>query len=228
MKNSESKFVNFLKRNAGYLVLCFCILAIGISTALVLLTNGENPTVPDAELNAPVLDDGIVDNTPVTDGNGEITDTDTNIPNEPEVPVVSVITFISPIENPTLVEDFSDTMVWSATLKRYESHKAIDYFAEEGTSVMAVYDGEVESVENDVIKGITVTINHGDGLKTIYNSLGEDVNVTVGDKVLKGQVIGSVSVSNRQEYKEGAHLHFEVSLNGEKVNPLKYLDVSDK
>jgi murein DD-endopeptidase MepM/ murein hydrolase activator NlpD len=227
MNNKEKKFTNFLKRNAGYLVLTFCILAIGFSTALIAINSAEKPNL-DGELNAPI-DKPIEDNTPVT-GEDSLPDVEVNGPsgNEPEVPVVSVITFISPIKNPTLVEEFSDALVWSSTLNRYESHKAIDYFAEEGTSVFAVYDGEVESVENDLIKGITVTINHGDGLKTVYNSLGEDVTVTVGDKVTKGQTIGFVSVTNRKEYKEGAHLHFEVSLNGETVNPLNYLESLDK
>lgn len=227
MKNSERKLFGFLKRNAGYLVLSFCILAIGLSTALIVLANNNDKT--GDELNNPI-ENPIEDNTPVTGGDDQIPDVEVNVPSdpEPEIPVVSVISFIMPIENPTSIEDYSDTMVWSSTLKRYESHKAIDYFAEEGTSVLAVYDGEIESVEKDLIKGITVTVDHGDGLKTVYNSLGEDVPVAVGDKVTKGQAIGYVSVSNRQEYKEGAHLHFEVIENGVSINPLKYLSATDK
>ncbi len=231
MKNSEKRFANFLKRNAGYVVLSICVLAIGLSTALVVLNNSAKTPAPDNSLNNTIIQKPVEDNTPVTGGDqNEIPDQNVDGPTDqiPDVPVVTVISFIAPIENASLIQDYSETMVWSSTLKRFETHKAVDYFADEGTPVLAVYDGEIESVEKDLIKGVTVTINHGDGLKTIYNSLGEDVPVMVGEKVTKGQTIGFVSVSNRQEYKDGAHLHFAVSEDGVMINPLKYLDVSDK
>ena len=43
-----------------------------------------------------------------------------------------------------------------------------------------------------------------------------------------GAEIGTVSTSNRQESKEGAHLHFQVVENGETINPAKYLAIAEK
>ena len=78
------------------------------------------------------------------------------------------------------------------------------------------------------MQGVTITIDHGNGLKTIYNSLADAESVFQGQTVKQGDVIGEVSTSNRQEYKDGAHLHFEVLENGEKVDPLKYLLIEEK
>ena len=133
-----------------------------------------------------------------------------------------------PVTNPTAIGAFSDTMVWCSTLNRFESHLAIDFYADEGTSVLAAYDGTVESVESTFLEGVTVTIDHGNGLKTVYNSLLDADTVAVGQTVSQGDIIGDVSVSNRQEYKDGAHLHFEVVENGEIIDPAKYLSIDEK
>ncbi|MBQ3166493.1 MAG: M23 family metallopeptidase, partial [Clostridia bacterium] len=74
----------------------------------------------------------------------------------------------------------------------------------------------------------TVTIDHGKGLKTVYNSIEPIEGLASGQKVEKGQVIGKVSTNNKQEYKDGPHLHFEVWENGESISPLKYLTVEEK
>jgi murein DD-endopeptidase MepM/ murein hydrolase activator NlpD len=83
-------------------------------------------------------------------------------------------------------------------------------------------------VENTLLHGTTITIDHGNGLKTIYNSLEDGELVTVGGQVKQGEVIGAVSVTNKQEYKEGAHLHFEVYENDVNIDPAKYLVYEEK
>jgi murein DD-endopeptidase MepM/ murein hydrolase activator NlpD len=140
----------------------------------------------------------------------------------------TVISFIMPVNNASKIEDYSTTMVFNSTLNRYTSHMAIDFFAEEGSKVYAVCDGVVESIENDFLKGVSITIDHGNGLKTVYNSLADGDLVTVGMEVKQGDIIGEVSLTNRQEYKEGAHLHFEVIENNQKINPDKYLTFDEK
>ena len=70
-----------------------------------------------------------------------------------------------------------------------------------------------------MLTGTTVTIDHGNGLYTVYNSLESGDDVFVGQKVLQGAEIGAVSVTNRQESAGGAHLHFQVIENGAAIDP---------
>jgi murein DD-endopeptidase MepM/ murein hydrolase activator NlpD len=133
-----------------------------------------------------------------------------------------------PVESSSEYGEYADTMVFNQTLNRFESHKAIDFFAEEGAPVVAVYDGTVESVTNTLLHGTTIIIDHGNGLKSIYNSLADGDGVVAGQTVSQGDVIGEVSSTNRQEYKDGPHLHFAVQENGEIIDPAKYLTFSEK
>ncbi len=197
MKKSLAKLGNFIKRNALYLILAFCVLAVGLSATYMIVKDMGGG---DITVDAPVDEE--------------------ETPDTPDTP--TVITFISPLDNPASIEAYSEAMVWCSTMNRYTAHVGIDYFAPEGTPVKAVYGGIVESVETDLVRGVTVTIDHGNGLKTIYNSLADADSISVGAEVNAGDVIGHVSVSNRTEYKKGAHLHFETLENGEKIDPEKY------
>lgn len=225
MKQTESKALNFFKRNAVYLILAFCILAIGLSVTLVLVHRNNEAQ----QLENPLEQEDPSDNTDLP-SEPEEPDDPVDVPGieEPDEPVIDVIEFIMPVENATEIAEYSESMVFNSTLGRFSAHTAIDFFAAEGTPVYAVEDGTVESVTNGILEGVTVIIDHGDGLKTVYNSLADPDEVSVGQKVARGDKIGEVSVTNRQEYKDGAHLHFEVTENGETVDPGKYLVFEEK
>lgn len=215
----KEKFVNFVKKNVAYIVLAFCILAIGLSVTLILLKND------DVVEEVSVIDDNpivVVEDKPVEKPIEEIVE-----PIDVE-PVVTVVTFIMPVENPSSITDYCETMAFNKTLKRYEAHMAMDFFADEGTPVYAVYDGTVAKVENNLLKGVSVTVDHGNGLKTVYNSLSDADDIAVGATVKQGDVIGHVSVTNRQESGEGAHLHFIAYENDKIISPLKYLIIDEK
>ncbi len=224
MKKSTA-VLTFFKRNAVYLVLALCILALGVATTIVLVNRSNQ----NSELNNPPVaetpDTSVGEQTPTP-----TPDTPVQTPDNSQntQPVVEPITFIMPVASASSVADYTDTMVFNSTLNRYSAHLAIDFFAPEGTNVYAVYGGTVKSVENTLLKGVTVVIDHGDGLETVYNSLADGDSVSVGMKVSKGQVIGQVSTTNRQEYKSGAHLHFEVKENGDLIDPAKYLVFEEK
>ena len=228
MKKSNGKVITFIKRNALYLILAFCILAIGLSITLALISKNAEMNTGNLNDDKPVVETPI---DPPEDDNTAQNPDDTPVQNPddtPDVPVSTPVQFIMPVANATSIGEYSEQMVFNSTLNRFTAHMAIDFYASEGTEVMAVYDGTIESVENTLLHGTTITVDHGNGLKTVYNSLADGDTVKVGQSVTQGQVIGQVSVKNRQEYKDGAHLHFQVIEDGEIIDPAKYLDIAEK
>ena len=144
---------------------------------------------------------------------------------EENVPVSST-TFVLPMKDATISKDYSGTeLQYNDTLKQWEIHKAIDFKAGEDLQVYAVSDGTVSNVYTNYLEGTVVEITHANGLVSIYKSLNSDVAVSVGDKVSTGSVIGKAGESMAQEANTGAHLHFEMTKDGVKVNPNNYIDL---
>ena len=156
---------------------------------------------------------------PTTNNNGNI-----------EQPVdTKPIVFINPLGVMEVLKGYSATeLQYSATLKQWQVHKALDLAATEGTDVLAVYDGVVESIKTNYMMGTTITIKHNDKLKTVYSSLNEEVNVAVGDSIKKGKIIGKVANTAQSEAADGAHLHFEVWADGNLVDPQNYVMLENK
>lgn len=213
MQKTKTRFSEFMRKNAIYFILAFCILAVGLTVTLMMISNSNKIDEGSNVIDAPI-EEPVVKPDPVT-------------PDDP-APVIKTITFISPVENASSVQAYTESMTFNPTLKRYESHKATDFIAPEGANVLAVYEGTIESVDNTLLDGVTVVINHGNGLKTVYNSLADDEFVKVGQTVNQGDIIGKVSATNRRESALGAHLHFEVLKEGVSVDPVAYLVIDEK
>lgn len=123
-----------------------------------------------------------------------------------------------------IIFDYSmDKPVYSKTLNDWRTHRGIDIEAALGTPVKATQDGVIDYVKNDPRFGHTVVIKHNKNLQTVYSSLNEKIMVKKDDKVKKGEVIGSVGNSAPFEVLKPPHLHFEVIINGEYVDPKEYL-----
>jgi len=71
--------------------------------------------------------------------------------------------------------------------------------------------------------GLTVEILHLDGLTSVYCGLAEGLDVTIGDSVTAGTVIGCVGETAIFESLDGPHLHFEMRKSGSAVDPSYYL-----
>jgi murein DD-endopeptidase MepM/ murein hydrolase activator NlpD len=101
----------------------------------------------------------------------------------------------------------------------YEFHSGQDINAELGDPVVAGASGTVafEGWQNGY--GQLVVIDHGGGLTTRYGHLSH-IDVATGQTVERGQFIGRVGSTGRST---GPHLHYEIRINDEPVNPLQYL-----
>lgn len=100
-------------------------------------------------------------------------------------------------------------------------HRGIDIGAPKGTNILAAADGVVLVAGWYGGYGNCVVIDHGNGIWTVYGHMLDDsVKVTVGQRVSTGEVIGQVGTTGKST---GYHLHFEVRLNQEAVDPMPYL-----
>lgn len=105
----------------------------------------------------------------------------------------------------------------------YQSnHTGVDLGSGMNTEIYATKSGTVTASSYGEANGYYMTINHGDGYSSLYAHMVSN-EVSVGDYVTQGQVIGHVGLSG---WTTGAHLHFEILYNGSNVNPMNYISLS--
>ena len=104
-------------------------------------------------------------------------------------------------------------------LGRPAMHTGLDFRAATGDPVRATANGKVVSSGWAGGYGRMVEIDHGNGLSTRYGHMSE-IGVKVGDTIKIGQVIGAVGSTGRST---GPHLHYETRIDGEAVDPQKFL-----
>jgi murein DD-endopeptidase MepM/ murein hydrolase activator NlpD len=97
-------------------------------------------------------------------------------------------------------------------------HNGVDLGAPVGTLVRAAGEGVVRRASSDSLNGRTIVLDHGRGVATIYCH-NEDLLVREGERVLRGQPIARSGNSGRST---GPHLHYQLDLAGEPVDPLRY------
>ena len=116
-----------------------------------------------------------------------------------------------------------DALQYDRTMQDWRTHNAIDIEADLGEKVLAAGDGIVERVYTDQMYGVTVVLYHGAGLRSIYCNLAGTPTVQAGDTVSLGQVIGAVGDTADAENGDVNHLHFAMTLDEVRVDPLSFL-----
>lgn len=147
--------------------------------------------------------------------------------NGSDKPVVGENEAALPVASVEVVNDYG--FFYNQTLNSYYEHVGMDFAAEAGTAVMAMQSGVIESIyRDDLLTGTEIVIDHGDGLKSVYRFVEVAEGLEVGDEVERGQQIAVVAEANGNEYKDGAHLHFEILKNDKNVDPATYLTLDEK
>lgn len=131
--------------------------------------------------------------------------------------------FSIPVEGEIVRGFAKDSLIYSETLEEWVTHLAIDIKADRTTVVKAAEAGTITSIKNDPRYGLSIIIEHTNGFKTVYSNLLTSEFVTEGEKVEKGQSVGTVGNSASFEIVDEPHLHFEIIKDGLNVDPNIYL-----
>jgi len=122
-----------------------------------------------------------------------------------------------PVRGPVNSEFGRRNSPWSED--RLEAHSGMDIGAPRGTPILAPAAGTVVFAGSQPEYGITLIIDHGNDIKTLYGHLTR-VDVTAEQKVERGQVVAQTGNTGRSS---GPHLHYEIQVKGQPVNPRSYL-----
>ena len=152
------------------------------------------------------------------------TTTETNSKAEGKVEEKNVeLNFAKPVDG-EIVRDFAvDSLVYSDTLQEWTTHTGIDIKADKTTVVKSAEAGIVKTIKNDPRYGLTVIVEHENGFQTVYSNLLTSEFVVEGEKVEKGQSLGTVGNTAAFEIADEPHLHFEILKDSVQVDPNIYL-----
>lgn len=125
--------------------------------------------------------------------------------------------FIDPLPGRELGTPFGVRRIINTIPK--SSHSGVDISADEGEPVRAPNDGVVVVVDDQFFSGISVIVDHGQGIYSMFFHLSR-AEVKEGQAVMKGDVIGRVGSTGRST---GPHLHWGVRMQGARVDPLQLI-----
>lgn len=216
------------ENNKSGIYITACCLA--IIAAVVGFSGRRNHKEENSEDNAAIMPEIQMQsqkNEPVQ----EVEKVETQIQDEPKEEIKSVakaeviedVYFVRPVDG-RILEEFSDNdLIYNEALRDWRTHNGVDLEAESGTQVIAAANGVVEKVF-DSNMGKCVEIDHKNGYKTVYANLDENIQIKQGDEVAEGDVIGLVGNTALGDATDIPHLHFEISKDGENVNPKEYFE----
>lgn len=132
-------------------------------------------------------------------------------------------TLVWPASGPVVMSYSMDQTVFFQTLEQYQYNPAMMVSGEVGEIIGASAPGIVTDIEELTETGTTVTLDMGNGYTAVYGQL-TDVPLAVGDYVNTGETVGTLAEPTKYFSVEGPNLYFEVTKDGEPVDPLNYME----
>jgi len=133
--------------------------------------------------------------------------------------------FIAPVSGMVSKAYSVDVPVYSLTMEDYRAHTGVDIAASLGTAVRAAAAGTVGEIWEDPMMGTCLSVIHSGGAKSVYKNLDPTVpdGIAPGAAVKAGTIVGAVGESALAEIAESSHLHYELEIDGVRVNPADFM-----
>lgn len=199
-------------------ILYLAVVGVLVVTALVIglvAAFGKDKT-PDPGVKDPVTE------TPSPDDNPD--DKPDETPNE-DTGTSTVTEYLAPATGVVSKHHDLSVPVYSTTMNDWRVHRGIDIATADGADVFASAAGTVKSIYTDPFMGVCLSLDHGNGVVSIYKNLSETLaeGIAEGVTVTASQKLGTVGGTALSESADEAHLHFEMEYNAESVDPLTYI-----
>ena len=128
-----------------------------------------------------------------------------------------------PVEGEVLRGFSVEALAYDQTMGDWRTHAGVDIAARAGTTVRCVSAGVVKEVVQDDLMGCTVVVDHENGVVSTYANLAPETAVTPGQQVETGAALGTVGSTAIAESGLPAHLHLEMTQEGEPADPMVFL-----
>ncbi len=233
MENKDMDFASKLKklcRNRALIVTVVTLLvATGIILAITISANrasrplpGKDPAGTTADTLRPNETKPTIQDETLPTYNGAET-----LPVGGEAEDV-VEKYALPVSGKLLKAHDPSIQVYSNTMGDYRVHLGLDISTAAEAPVYAAADGKVEKVWSDSLMGTCLAITHADDTVTIYKNLASELaaGITAGVTVKQGDEIARVGDTAVLEMADEPHLHFEMTVGGIAVDPLKYFSAA--
>ena len=234
--SSGKKLEGFFTGKGFYIVLFLCAAVIGLSAWMMATGNETMDNLSDISIDPAKIETVIIppqqaqeDTVPViapeTKAEPVVAPEEetVNVWTEGDVMAVEAPLYIWPVQGELERIHELEKLSYDVTLRDWRTHDGIDILAPLGATVFASRAGSVVSIDEDSLYGTVVSLDHGDGVMSIYANLAQLPAVAVGDWLEPGDIIGSVGSTALCEVGQGTHLHFAMKLDGESIDPLSYL-----
>lgn len=222
----KEKMKRFLRNNGFYLVLVGCVAVVFAAGIGILMHQDNTPDTPVISYATPVVnapDATEPVNGDISGDSGE--DAFHQVTASPEATATPTpqapTSMVKPLEGAIQTEYSGKKLAYNKTTKEWRTHPGIDIEGSDGTGVKAACDGTVSAIKDDPRYGLTVILDHGGTVSTIYCGFSQ-VSVKEGASVKAGDTLGTLGGEIFCEREQGVHLHFEVLVGGSAVNPADY------
>lgn len=235
-KFKNSKFYQSMKDpRVGRVVYVGLVLSLLTVAVIIGIVSASNRSKKNETVNPPVT---TPQQTPDTSTPTDTSDVPTDTEQTPgtsdaptgDSPVLNELpTFSLPVSGKVIKYHDPKVQVFSLTMNDYRVHLGVDIATAASAPVYSAADGTVKKIWKDAMMGYCVAISHGGDSVTVYKNLANTLpdGITEGVSVKAGQQIASVGDSAMIEVAEEPHLHFEMTVDGIQVDPLKYFSASD-
>ncbi len=239
-QENSKRFRRFIREKGYYIVLIFCVAAVGVSgyffVRTALSSRAQDLAGEEASVSVPVR----VEEDKTQSGTGDQTPSGGGSAEEEELPSAATdggavetiggtdaasLTGLTvwPVSGDAVQTYSMDRLSYCQTMRDWRTHDGLDIAAAQGAPVRAAMGGTVREVYDDDFLGTVVVLSHANGYETLYANLTEMPSVSVGDTVSAGQTIGAVGRTALGESAEVSHLHFAAYRNGVSIDPASIL-----